>query len=306
MATTTQEKEVTHEFRFFRVYKDGTVELLRPPPTIIPPFDDPATGLRTKDAVITTNPPISARLFLPKTTNPSNIKLPVFLFFHGSGFCARSAYTPEYHNHVATIANEANVFAVSVEYAKFPARPLPACYHDAWSSLRWVLSHAGGAGPEPWLNEHADFQRVLIAGNSAGGNLTHWVVSQVGKIGLPSGVTIDGAILVHPFFGGIGDDSQWLYMCPENEGPEDPRLKPAAEDLKVLGCKRVLVCVGEKDPLLVAGENYVEALKKSGWNGSVELVVNLGLGHCNHVYKPDEDNAREVLRKIASFINNQE
>ncbi|KAL1359728.1 hypothetical protein HN51_005063 [Arachis hypogaea] len=304
MATSTQEKELKHEFNFFRVYKDGTVELLRPPPTIIPPFDDHNTGLRTKDAVVTANPPLSARLFLPKTTKP-NTKLPVFLFFHGSGFCARSAFTPEYHNHVAAIANEANVLAVSVEYAKFPLRPLLACYYDAWSSLQWVASHAGGTGPESWLNEHADLHRVFVAGNSAGGNLTHWAVSQVGKIGLAPGVRIAGAILVHPFFGGIGDDSQWLYMCPENEGPEDPRLKPAAEDLRRLRCERVLVCVAEKDPLLVAGEKYVEALKKSGWSGSVELAVNLGLGHCNHVYEPDEDNAREVLRKIASFINQQ-
>ncbi|QHN81940.1 hypothetical protein HN51_058624 [Arachis hypogaea] len=294
---TMEEKEVSLEFPFFRVYKDGGVESLHSTPVFYPPCD-------VKDAVISSDPcaPVSARIFLPKTPNPNN-KLPVLLFFHGSGFCASSAFTEEYSNHVAAIANEAKVLAVSVEYAKFPARSPPECYEDAWRSLQWVVSHKGGDGPEPWLNDLADLQRVFIAGSGTGGNLSHWVASLVGKTVLPRGVSVEGAILVHPFFGGIGDDDQWLFMCKEKNGPEDPRLKPTVEDLQSLGCKRVLVCVAEKDPLLVAGRNYVTALKKSGWSGSVELVENQGLGHCEHVYKPYEDSSREVLKKIASFIN---
>ncbi|XP_057739564.1 probable carboxylesterase 1 [Arachis stenosperma] len=294
---TMEEKEVSLEFPFFRVYKDGGVELLHSPPVFYPPSD-------VKDTVISSDQcaPVSARIFLPKTPNRNN-KLPVLLFFHGSGFCANSAFTEEYSNHVAAIANEAKVLAISVEYAKFPARPPPECYEDAWRSLQWVVSHADGDGPELWLNDLADLQRVFIAGSGTGGNLSHWVASLVGKTVLPRRVSVEGAILVHPFFGGIGDDDQWLFMCKEKNGPEDPRLKPRAEDLQSLGCKRVLVCVAEKDPLLVAGRNYVTALKKSGWSGSVELVEHQGLGHCEHVYKPYEDNSRQVLKKIASFIN---
>ncbi|XP_057736783.1 2-hydroxyisoflavanone dehydratase-like [Arachis stenosperma] len=303
VTTAPQEKEVTHEFPFFRVFKDGTVEVLRPPPKFLPPSDDPATGLRIKDTVISSDPPVSARLFLPKITN--NNKLPVYLFFHGSGFCARSAFSPEYSNHVAAVANEAKVLAVSVEYGKFPARPLPACYEDAWRSFQWVTSHADGTGTEPWLNDHGDFQRLFVAGSSAGGNITHTLVSQIGKTGSPPGVRVEGAIMVHPFFGGIGDDAQWLFMCKDNKGPEDPRLKPAEEDLRRLGCERVLVCVAEKDSLMVAGKNYVEALKKSGWGGSIELVIHWGMTHSQHVHFPDQGKSREVLRKFASFIHQQ-
>ncbi|MED6224332.1 hypothetical protein PIB30_082961 [Stylosanthes scabra] len=308
MVTTVQQnKEVTHQFPFFRVYKDGTIEILRPPPTFLPPSDDLATGLRIKDIVISSDPPVSARLFLPKITDDTenNKKLPVFLFFHGSGFCARSAFSPEYSNHVAAVANEAKVLAVSVEYAKFPARPLPACYDDAWTSFQWVASHADGTGPDPWLNEHGDLQRLFVAGSSAGGNITHTVVNEVGRTGSPPGVKIVGEILVHPFFGGIGDDDQWLYMCKDNKGPEDPRLKPTEEDLRRLACERVLVCVAEKDPLRPAGENYVEALKKSGWGGSVELVVHWDFHHGQHVREPDHETSREVLKKFASFIHQQ-
>nr|QHQ74401.1 2-hydroxyisoflavanone dehydratase-4 [Stylosanthes guianensis] len=301
MATAQEKKEIAHEFRFFRVYKDGTVELLRPPTPTIPPFDDPTTGLRTKDAVISTNPPLSARLFLPKITAPSNNnKLPVLLFFHGGGFCYRSAFSADYHNHLAAIANEANVIAVSVEYGLFPARPLPACYEDAWSALQWIASHAGGNGPEQWLNNHGDLERVFVSGNSAGGNISHTVVSEVGKKGL-LGAKIIGMILAHPYFG--EDDRMWMYMCKDNRGPEDPRMKPAAEDLKRLGCERVVVFAAEKDELFGAGKKYVEELKKSGWVGSAELVVNLGMRHSQHVYQPDDEKAHAILKKIASFIH---
>ncbi|MED6120089.1 hypothetical protein PIB30_017716 [Stylosanthes scabra] len=279
MATALDKKEIMHEFKFFRVYKDGTVELFRPPSQTIPPFYDPTTGLRTKDAVISTNPPLSARLFLPKTTPSNNNKLPVLLFFHGGGFYYRSAFSIDYHNHVAAIANKANVIAVSVEYGLFPARPLPACYEDAWSALKWIASHAGGNGPEPWLNSHGDLERVFVSGNSAGANIAHTAVSEVGKKGLP-GARIIGMILEHPYFG--EDDKMWMYMCKDNKGPEDPRMKPAVEDLKRLGCERVVVFAAEKNDLFEAGKKYVEELKKSGWVGNGELVVNLGMGHSQH------------------------
>ncbi|KAL4350147.1 hypothetical protein HN51_031207 [Arachis hypogaea] len=299
--TTPPKKEIFHEFDFFVVYTDGTVEVLRPPPAFVPPFE-----LHIKDAEIitTTNDPrLTARLFLPK--NPDNKKLPVVLYFHGSGFCSRSALSPEYTNHLADIANQSNVLAVSVEYSKFPARPPPACYEEAMASLDWIALHANGAGPEPWLNDYADLQRVFVAGNSAGGNITHYVVSKVGKTGPPNGINVEGAIMVHPFFGGLGEDRQWLYMCKDNKGPEDPRLKPAAEDLNTLGCRRVLVCVAETDPLRPAGENYFRDLKNSSWGGRVELELNKGIGHSDQVYKPYDENSRLVVPRIATFIKQQ-
>ncbi|TKY59110.1 carboxylesterase 7 [Spatholobus suberectus] len=294
----TKNNEITHEFPFFRVYNDGTVELLQPPPAAtaaaqkIAPSDDPTTGVRSKDAVVSTHPPVSVRIFLPPITDPAR-KLPLLLYVHGGGFCFDSAFSSTYHNLVATTAAEANVIAVSVEYGLFPTRPIPACYEDSWAALQWVASHASGSGPEPWLNDHADLHRVFIAGDSAGGNITHTLVNWVGKFGLP-GANVVGAILVHPYFGGVrNDDEMWMYMCPGNEGSEDPRMKPAAEDLARLGCERVLVFVAENDHLFHPGSNYVEELKKSGWGGSVELVQNWGLGHCFHVFDPQHDKAKE-------------
>lgn len=87
---------------------------------------------------------------------------------------------------------------------------------------------------------------------------------------------IVGAVLVHPYFGGTEDDAMWLYMCRDNNGLQDCRLRPSVEDLRRLGCERVLVFVAEKDHLNGVGKNYVEELRKSGWEGSVEIVENEG------------------------------
>ncbi|XP_010028488.2 2-hydroxyisoflavanone dehydratase [Eucalyptus grandis] len=294
-------KEVVKEFPFFKVYKDGRLEFLMPPVEKIPPSDDPDTGVRSKDVVISLDPPVSARIFLPRIPDPAR-KLPLLFYTHGGGFCTQSAFSRKYHDLVSTVAAEAGAIAVSVEYGLFPSRPIPACYDDSWAALRWVAGHAGGDGAEPWLNEHADFGRVFMGGESAGGNIPHTLAARVGSIGLPQGVKVVGIVLVHPFFGGTVDDQMWMHMCPTNGGLSDPRLKPAREDLARLGCEKVLVFVAEKDHLREAGIGYYEELKKSGWRGSAELVENVWEEHCFHLRDPKHEKAVELRDKIVSFI----
>ncbi|KAI3441373.1 uncharacterized protein J3R85_002658 [Psidium guajava] len=296
-----ESNEVVEEFRFFKVYKDGRLEFFMPPVEKIPPSDDPNTGVRSRDVVISLDPPVSARIFLPPISDPAR-KLPLLFYIHGGGFCMQSAFSRQYHNFVSTVAADAGAIAVSVEYGLFPSRPSPACYEDSWAALRWVAGHAGGDGAEPWLNEHADFGRVFIGGDSAGGNISHTLAARVGSIGLPQGVKVVGVILVHPYFGGTEDDQMWLHMCPTNGGLSDPRLKPAKEDLARLGCEKVLVFVAEKDHLMEMGIGYAEELKKSGWGGSVELVKNIGEEHCFHLFDPKYEKAVELKDKFVSFI----
>lgn len=216
-----------------------------------------------------------------------------------------SAFSPKYHNYVKTLAAEANVIAVSVEYGLFPDRPIPACYEDSWAALQWVASHVNRDGPESWLNDHADFGRVFIGGESAGGNISHTLAVRVGSIGLAAGVKVVGVILGHPYFGGTEDDKMWMYMCPENSGLEDPRMKPAAEDLARLGCERLLIFVAEKDHLFDVGKRYYEELKKSGWEGTAEIVENLGEEHVFHTRDLKYEKAVELRKKYVSFIKQE-
>ena len=88
-----------------------------------------------------------------------------------------------------------------------------------------------------------------------------------------------GLVLVHPYVGGTAVDDMWLYMCPINGGLQDPRLKPTAEDLAMLRCGRVLVFLAGDDHLRDVGWNYCDKLKKSRWEGTVEIVESQGEGH---------------------------
>lgn len=173
--------EIAHEFRFFLVYNDGRIQFFRPPVEKIPPSEDPATGVRSKDVIISSDPPVSARLFLPTTADaPGRPKLPLLFYIHGGGFCMQSAFSRQHHGFVAAVTAEADCVAVSVEYGLFPDRPLPGCYEDSWTALQWVA-----AQQDPWIAEHADLNKVFIAGNSAGGNISHTLASLIGSIGLP-------------------------------------------------------------------------------------------------------------------------
>lgn len=293
--------EIAHEFRFFRAYKDGRVEILYNTRKV-PPSTDSVTGVQSKDVVISPEPAVSARIFLPKIHDPTQ-KLPILFYIHGGGFCFESAFSPMFHKHLTSLAAEANAIAVSVEYGLFPDRPIPACYDDTWAALKWVQSHATRNGPDPWLSEYADFDRVFLCGDSGGANMCHSLAVRVGSDGLP-GVKVVGMVMVHPFFGGLAvDDEMWLYMCPENGGVNDRRLRPPAEDLVRIACEKVLIFFAEKDHLREVGQWYYDELKKSEWGGSVEFVEHEDEFHEFHLLtEPDGHKALDLINKFGSFI----
>lgn len=267
----------------------------------VPASDDPKTGVRAKDIVISPETGLSARIFIPKTHNPLK-KFPVLIYTHGGGFSIGSAFIEGYTNLVRSLAADANMIAVSVEYRLAPEHPLPTCYEDTWEAVKWVASHANGHGPESWLNHRADFGRVFLAGDSAGANIAHNMAARVGSHDLP-GVKIRGLALVHPFFGGTEDDKMWFFICPSNSGPNDPRLKPTLDDLSRLGCEKVLIFVAGNDHLRERGTSYFEELKRSGWKGTVEIEETEGEDHVFHLLKPDCENAVALHKRLIAFLS---
>ncbi|KAK9942156.1 hypothetical protein M0R45_007838 [Rubus argutus] len=274
--------ELAHDLSpVIKVYKDGRVERLLGMSTV-PASIDPQTGVQSKDLVISNEPLISARLFIPKsTTAESTQKLPLLVYFHGGGFCMESAFSPTYHNYLNGLVSEANVVAVSVDYRRAPEHPLPAAYEDSWAALKWVGSHVGGTGPEEWLNWYADLNRVIFSGDSAGANIAH-------NMGLRIGPRNWRVFKLAGLF------------C----GSDDPIFNPVKDPkLGELGCGKVLVCVAEKDRLKDRGWYYSESLKKSGWNGVVEVWETKEEQHVFHLYNPNCENAVALRNKIVSFMN---
>ncbi|GKU99323.1 hypothetical protein SLEP1_g12191 [Rubroshorea leprosula] len=297
--------DIVHEFLpLFRIYKDGRVERLMGTETI-PPSTDPHTGVQSKDIIVSTENNLSARLFLPKLRSPHQ-RLPLLIYIHGGAFSVASPFSPIYHRYLTSLVNEANVIAVSVQYRRAPEHPLPTAYDDTWEAIKWAASHVKGNGPEPWLNDHVDFQRVFLAGDSAGANIAHNSAMKVGVDGLDA-VRIHGLVLVHPFFMNNEPDKLIEFIFPSSSGCNDPRMNPvsAGAELAQLGCSKVLVFVAGKDWLKDRGCSYYEALKKSGWSGTAQVVETEGEDHAFHLFNPACEKAKDLMKHVASFLNQE-
>lgn len=308
---------------FIRVYKSGRVERFLPVDFAPPSTDAAPTGVSSKDVAILPEAGVSARIYLPAAPSSGsfNGKLPVLVFFHGGGFCLGSAFDAAVHGHASRLAAAARAIVVSVEYRLAPEHPVPALYGDAWAALQWVAAHAAWQGQEPWLTAHADLGRVHVGGESAGANIAHHAAMRAGAEELGHGVKLSSLVLIHPYFLG-GDSSEtdemgmallrdlvrlWPVVCPGTSGcGYDPLINPMAQgapNLASLGCRRVLVCVGGKDPMRGRGRLYCEKLKGSGWCGEVEDWEADGQGHGFHLSSPASAEAEAQVRVVAEFLS---
>ncbi|KAK8491753.1 hypothetical protein V6N13_070141 [Hibiscus sabdariffa] len=321
-------KEVATEIlNFIRVYKDGSVDRLAGSPIVPPSASDPETGVSSKDIIVSQNPPISARIYLPKhlLDQCQHPKIPILVYFHGGGFCLESAFSFDETKLMNSLASSANAVVISIEYRLAPQHPLPIAYEDCWAALQWIVSHSNAdcdSDKEPWISTYVDFGRVYIGGDSAGANLAHNILMRAGSEGLQNGVKIKGAFLTHPYFWGtkpIGAETRdverreklitytvWQLVYPDAPGGVDnPMLNPVvpgAPSLAGLGCSRLLVSVAEKDLMRERGIMYYNAVKESGWKGEVELVDVDGEDHSFHILVHHSHNAKKHINRLASFI----
>lgn len=304
--------EIEFDSRAIRIYKSGLIQRLIPS-DFIQPSIDPKTRVSSKDTTINPQTSLSARIYLPNLAHSPSSKLPIVIYYHGGAFCLGSAFSSFTHNYLNPLVAQLNVVLVSVGYRLAPEHPIPAAYDDSWEALKWATTHVNGEGPDDWLSAHADFDRLFLAGDSAGGNIVHNMAMRAGTEQVGNGVEIEGSIMIHPYFlegkksNSIEDmEKMWRMTCPLTTGLDDHRINPMAEmapTLMGLGCRRVLVCLGEKDILREGGRSYYERLMESGWEGEVEIFETEGEGHSFHVYDVGSEKAIAQTRKISDFIN---
>ena len=85
--------------------------------------------------------------------------MPAVIYFHGGGFFAGGI--DETDELARTIAKRADTIVVNVDYHLAPGTRFPVAVNDAYATLCWVASL-----PD------VDPNRIVLAGDSAGGNLT--------------------------------------------------------------------------------------------------------------------------------------
>ena len=110
---------------------------------------------------------------------------PAMLYLHGGGFVIGA---PETHEDICCIlANAAQAVVVSPDYRLAPEHPFPAAIEDCAATLVWMATHADALGIDP--------KRIVVAGDSAGGNLAAVVALMARDGEVPP---VAGQFLIYP------------------------------------------------------------------------------------------------------------
>jgi acetyl esterase len=222
--------------------------------------------------------PVRVRVYTPDGAGP----FPLVVYHHGGGFVICSLDT---HDAVCrNLAADTPAVVVSVDYRLAPEHPWPAAVDDALAAVRWAVGAAEGLGADP--------ARIVLAGDSAGGNL-----AAVTALGLRDGggPPVAGQLLIYPVadtpdaghpsysafatgFGLTASDMRWFFdhyvPIPSDRG--DPLVSPLrAADLS--GLPPAHVMTAEYDVLRDEGEAYAQRLADAGV--AVEAIRFDGLNH---------------------------
>lgn len=96
-------------------------------------------------------------VYRPRSDKP----LPTLMYIHGGGFTVCSKST---HQIFALVFSSQKYVVFNVNYRLAPIHRYPAAIEDVCTALLWILDHAREYGADP--------DQLVIAGESAGGNLT--------------------------------------------------------------------------------------------------------------------------------------
>src|ERR1700745_3437039 len=101
--------------------------------------------------------PLRIRIYTPHGTGA----FPLVVFFHGSGFVLCSLDTHD--GMCRNLCAGADCVIMSVDYRLAPEHKFPAGLDDCVAATRWAIEHARKFGADP--------ARIVVAGDSVGGNL---------------------------------------------------------------------------------------------------------------------------------------
>jgi len=208
---------------------------------------------------------ITIRIYTPEGRGP----FPPVIFYHGGGWSIGSLDSHE--GICAALANKAKAVVFSVDYRLAPEDPFPAAVDDCYAAFEYVNDNAASF--------HVDPNRIVVMGDSAGGNLAAVVSIKAQK---DKGPKIALQILVYPatnmknldtpsyrrFGKGYDVDKEMIdkfidCYVPNKKELADPGVSPfLAKDLKNL--PPTLLITAEYDPLRDDGRKFASKLKKAG------------------------------------------
>lgn len=220
----------------------------------------------------------------------------VMLYLHGGAFSMGSRRT--HRAFVARLAAASHLQALSIDYRLAPEHPFPAGLEDVLTAYRWLL-HQGTPA-----------KRLVIAGDSAGGNLALAALLSLRDAGetLPAAaVCLSPATVLH-----WGDRSGSRrdplvrrdalgHLIDAYIGKHDPHLpllSPLYADLP--GLPPLLIQVGTNEMLLPSVQEFAERARKAGVE--VTLEVWEGMWHVWQMTTPLVPEATRAVKRIGLFV----
>jgi acetyl esterase len=209
---------------------------------------------------------IAVRIYRPdgKTGNRG---LPVLVYAHGGGFVFCDLDSHE--GLCRDLANRLAAVIVSVDYRLAPENPWPAAAEDVYAVICWTSGNAAAIGADP--------QRLLVGGDSAGGNLAAVTALMARDRGGPA---LAAQLLLYPVIAADFDTEsyrlfgqgyynpkpalQWYWdqYVPSVTDRAHPYATPLNADLR--GLPPAVVVIAGHDPLRDEGLAYASALEAAG------------------------------------------
>ena len=220
-------------------------------------------------------------------------------YLHGGGYTFGSMVT--YRALLGRLVRATRARALWLDYRLAPECPFPAAVDDALAGYRWLLDQ--GAQP----------QRIIIAGDSAGGGLALATLLAARDAGLPLPA---GAALLSPWTDLTGESKTTISRAAADPmingagiadggrrylGGADPRTplaSPLFADLRSL--PPLLIHVGDVEVLL--DDSRMLAERASAADVDVTLRVWDGMFHVFPIFPTLLPEARKAADEIASFI----
>jgi epsilon-lactone hydrolase len=222
---------------------------------------------------------------------------PVILNIHGGGWVLGL-----YNNHrwkAAYLGKAAGCRVLAVDYRLAPEHPFPAALEDCVTAYRWLLNSGVSPG------------QIVIAGDSAGGNLTLSTALTLRDAGDPLPAAL---VCISPMTDlACTGETYWKNKDPMlaprlaldlaqhyagNTPLDTALLSPHYANLR--GLPPLLIHAGE-DEILLSDANRMAANARAA-GVDTRLEVWPGMWHVWHIFTPFLPEAREAVEDIGNFI----